>query len=316
MPLQKRSPCLEVEALRFGAVHPFGMKMRDLAPLFGMALVFVAVELLAILLVPSFHEAGLQATEDPTDPANTILYVVLILVFTGGLLVAMRYGFDWVVRVAILGSAAALVYYVLSVFLPFMLAVVFALGIALLLNFYPEWYVIDVAGILMGAGGAAIFGISFGLLPSLLLLVLLAVYDAIAVYRTKHMLTLAEGVMDQSLPVLFVVPKKLSYSFLDADLDTEDREGERDAFFMGLGDAVVPSVLIASSARFVEAPLAGNYAVWGAFVGSLLGFVVLMYLVSKGKPHAGLPLLNGGTILGFFVGLVVLGQPVLETIGL
>lgn len=292
------------------------MDLRDYAPFVGMAAIFLAVELLAVLLVPSFHEAGLQATEDPGDPANAAIYVVFILVFTAVLLLAMRYGFDWVLQIGILASAAALVYYVFSVFVPFSLAVTFAVAIAALLYFYPEWYVIDIGGVLMGAGGAAIFGISFGLLPALLLLVVLAVYDAVAVYRTKHMLTLAEGVMDLSLPVLFVVPRRLDYSFLDTDVDAEREEGERDAFFMGLGDAVVPSVLIASSARFVEAPLSGNYAVWGAVMGSFLGFVALMYLVSKGKPHAGLPLLNGGTILGFFLGVWILGVPLGTIVGL
>lgn len=291
------------------------MDSRDLLPFLGMAAIFLAVELLAVALVPSFHEAGLQATEDPGDPANAAVYVFFILVFTAALLLAMRYGFDWVLQLGILASAAALVYYVFSVFLPFPAAVAVGVGVAIALYVYPEWYVIDIAGVLMGAGGAAIFGISFGLLPALLLLVVLAVYDAVAVYRTKHMLTLAEGVMDLSLPVLFVVPRRLDYSFLDADVDTEEAE-ERDAFFMGLGDAVVPSVLIASSARFVEAPLSGNYAVWGSVMGSFLGFVALMYLVSKGKPHAGLPLLNGGTILGFFLGVWVLGVPLGSIVGL
>ncbi len=45
----------------------------------------------------------------------------------------------------------------------------------------------------MGAGAAALFGISFGLLPAILLLSVLAVYDAISVYGTEHMLDLAEG---------------------------------------------------------------------------------------------------------------------------
>jgi len=37
------------------------------------------------------------------------------------------------------------------------------------------------------------FGISLAIIPTLLLLVVLAVYDYIAVYRTKHMVALAEA---------------------------------------------------------------------------------------------------------------------------
>ena len=37
-------------------------------------------------------------------------------------------------------------------------------------------------------------------------------------------------------------------------------------------------------------------------VGSLAGFFILMIYVLSGRPQAGLPLLNGGAILGYFVG--------------
>ncbi|MDY7082127.1 MAG: presenilin family intramembrane aspartyl protease, partial [Halobacteria archaeon] len=63
-------------------------------------------------------------------------------------------------------------------------------------------------------------------------------------------------------------------------------------------------------------PLAQNYAVFGAIAGSFLGFIGLMYLVSKGKAHAGLPLLNGGTIAGFFAGVFALDIPVQQIVGL
>jgi len=82
----------------------------------------------------------------------------------------------------------------------------------------------------MGAA-AALFGISFGLLPALLLLSVLAIYDAISVYGTEHMLDLADGVMDLKIPVVLVIPMTLSYSYLEAgstdDVLEDDREPTR-----------------------------------------------------------------------------------------
>src|SRR5207244_10776521 len=77
----------------------------------------------------------------------------------------------------------------------------------------PEWYVVDTIGFVTAAGVTAILGISFGLLPAILLLLALAVYDAWAVYRTKHMITLADELTSQRLPILLVIPKKAGYSF-------------------------------------------------------------------------------------------------------
>jgi len=85
---------------------------------------------------------------------------------------------------------------------------------SLLLYLYPEWYVIDTMGLLISAGAAAIFGISLETGPVLILLIALAIYDAIAVYRTRHMITLAEGVLSLRVPILFVIPKQPGYSFI------------------------------------------------------------------------------------------------------
>lgn len=275
-----------------------------------MAALFLAVELLAIALVPAFDAAGLQATENAQDPTNSVLYFGAILVFTAFLLVAVRLGYDIVLRGVIIASVGVLCFYALSALVPAVAAGAGGAVVAALVAFYPEWYVVDTAGVLMGAAGAGIFGISFGVVPALLLLVVLAVYDAVAVYRTKHMLTLADGVMDLKLPVMFVVPRRAGYSFVEATGEVTEDEGS-DALYMGLGDAVIPGVLVASAAHFV-----GYAPAVGALVGALAGFVLLMRKVAEGEPHAGLPLLNGGAIAGFFVGAYVVGVTPLEAVGL
>ncbi len=107
-------------------------------------------------------------------------------------------------------------------------------------------------GILIGSGVAAIFGVSLDILPVCLLLVLLAVYDAISVYKTKHMITLAEGVIDQKTPILFVIPKRKGYSFIKDGIGKLTDGGERSAFIIGMGDMIMPSILVVSANVFVH----------------------------------------------------------------
>ena len=318
--------------------------------------IFLLVQLGALALVEPFMEAGYQTVEDPSDPTNSLLYIGAILVATAVMLVAMKFGVDQLLQGLIVFASVFLSFYVFSVVVPAVLtfgglnvlavAAALALGVGLLA--YPEWYVIDAAGIVMGAGAAGLFGISFGLLPALVLLVVLAVYDAISVYGTEHMLTLASGVMDLRLPVVLVIPLTLSYSFLeeegpetisedgDAD-DTEAGNGadesdeenapdpfERDAFFIGLGDAVIPSILVASAAFFRpgDAPLldvpglAVTVPALGAVVGTTVGLLALMWMVMKGRAHAGLPLLNGGAIAGYLLGALAAGIALVDAVGL
>jgi len=341
----------------------FPREYRGVAFVVGL---FVTVQVGALALVPEFAASGYQAVENPDNPANSVLYVVAIVAMTGLMLAAFRYDFDGAIRLVIVGVSAYLSWYVFSALVSPLAAAVPAVGVAVGLLVHPEWYVIDTAGVLMGAGAAGLFGISFGLLPALILLAVLAVYDAVSVYGTEHMLSLAEGVMDLNIPVVLVIPLSLSYSLLDgesasdeaagvgadeeaegdanADAETAvdaDEEvgadaeagvedgtpdpaepGDRDAFFIGLGDAVIPTVLIASAATFSPAadlavPLLGvNLPALLAMVGTLGGLLVLMRWVIRGRPHAGLPLLNGGAIGGYLIGSVVAGVPLLEALGL
>lgn len=281
-----------------------------------------ALCILGGIYVSQFYGPEYQAFgPDTGNPVNSIYYLLLILVFTGGVLLAVRYGGRKVVKWIFLGITGFTIYFVLApIFyqaLPAEAANAYAFDIGLLLTFvlwrYPEWYVIDAAGVLMCIGLSAILGISFGILPALLLLALLAAYDFIAVYKTKHMIELADTVMTESLPIMFVIPKHWGYSFLRKRKSLKEQldSGEaRDALFMGLGDVVIPGALVVSSYKFLyPGPnflgLDGNVAVaLLTLAGGVLGFALLMRAVLKGNPQAGLPLLNGGTIAAFLIASV------------
>ena len=168
----------------------------------------------------------------------------------------------------------------------------------------------------MSAGALiAILGISFAILPVFILLLALMAYDAIAVYRTKHMVSLADVVTDLKLPILMVMPDSAGYDYTTAPTLVQQRAQpteERAAMFMGLGDVVIPGVLVA--AAFVWLP--DHPAVLGvganlvcaiaALLGSLVGYALLMRLVMRGNPQAGLPFLNGGAIAGYAIAYVLL----------
>jgi presenilin-like A22 family membrane protease len=158
---------------------------------------------------------------------------------------------------------------------------------------------------------------------------------------------------------VFVIPLTLSYSYLDAEMpdptgevddetvetaanggpeasastddsgEGDDEDGdegmelERDALFIGLGDAVIPTVLVASAAFFAPEGITTltlpglvlPLPALTAMVGTIAGLLLLMRMVLKGRAHAGLPLLNGGTIAGYLVGALAAGVPLLQALG-
>jgi presenilin-like A22 family membrane protease len=314
------------------------LKFKDYIPFFGMAFMLLLVQLIAVALTGPFKVNDIKAFSNPEDPANVVVWVAIILIFTAFIFLVIKLNKKWIIQAFIFLTVASTLYFV---FIPFFsigpyititimlspdlilyfgtvyyLLFFLSAGLTILLYLYPEWYVIDTVGVIIGAGASTMFGISLEIIPTLLLLVVLAVYDYIAVYRTKHMVALAEGVMDLKLPILLVVPKHWKYSFRKEKFDKEERE----AFFMGLGDAVMPTLLVVSANVFVQGagsynvPLAGvmNIPAIGAIVGTFAGFTVLMGLVIKGKPQAGLPFLNTGVILGYAAGCLMAGSALLN----
>ncbi|WP_117364198.1 presenilin family intramembrane aspartyl protease PSH [Natrarchaeobaculum sulfurireducens] len=341
--------------------------------------IFLSVQIGALALIEPFYESELQAVDDPQNPTNSVVYFGIILLATAFMLAAFKYDLQLLIRAMVVGVSVMLAWFVFDELVPSavtvgsinLLAALAALGLGMALLGYPEWYVIDLSGIVMGAGAAALFGISFGLLPAILLLTVLAVYDAISVYGTEHMLDLAEGVMDLKIPVILIVPTSLSYSYLelgesdpvsnddaatasdggerdsadaaepsgdaepavdgvpaeaeDGPTEAETDDGadslERDALYIGLGDAIIPSILVVSAAFFLDAGhldvpgMVVNLPALGAIVGTIFGLLVLMYMVLKGRPHAGLPLLNGGAIGGYLLGALASGVSVLTALG-
>ena len=303
----------------------------EILPIILMGGLFVLIHGLAILVTAPFVEAGVQpAFENPDNPINIIFIFIILLVFTVIILLIAKLWKKQLIQAIILGAigytAAYLMYPLFTLVIPqtasarfalsnnffivislsAILAIVFAIILIYVLYKYPEWYVIDICGIIVGAGAIAIFGISLGVLLVIIFLIALAIYDAISVYKTKHMIDLADTVIDLKLPVLLVIPKIRHYSLIKETKSLKEKlknDEERDAFFMGLGDIVMPGILVTAVYNNIDGGLPIALSI---IAGTLVGFVFLMTFVMKGKPQAGLPLLCGGAIVGYLLSCLVL----------
>lgn len=288
-----------------------------------MAAIFAVSQLGALALVSSALTEEYQAFEDPNDPMIPVYYVIAIVLFTFAILYIIKKKREDIVKVVFIGAVGFTIFYVILLvavlFDSGILSVIVSLGLTAVLVYYllrkPEWYVIDATGILVAVGVIGILGISLNILPVLILLIVLAAYDAISVYGTKHMVALADGVTEMKLPILLVIPKRRGYSYLRQRPLRQQLEegGEREAMFMGLGDVIIPGILVSSAFYFLSADevvgVPGNLLVaLGALAGGLFGFALLMRFVLRGNPQAGLPLLNGGTVLGYVVAYLLVFQ--------
>jgi len=221
-----------------------------LVPQLALVGLYLVTILAGLALVDEMLAYDIMLFQDETDVGNVGVFAGIILAFTAVLLLAFRYG----VSMALLRTGLTLYFGLLvgTVFgvttgigtvagghsllaglptSPATVAVGLLAGVVLLL--YPEWYVIDIAAVVIGAAVIPMIGLGFGPLPIVVLLVAWAGYDAYSVYVSGHMQELASGLGELKLPFVYVVPRSLSYSMIDDDFDLgledEDNAGGGDA---------------------------------------------------------------------------------------
>lgn len=298
---------------------------RNISSVAAMAGLMVIAQAIALLMAIPFIDAHIQVFEDPEDVTTPIWYFLLIILVTAVILLMVKLRRRNILKHVILFAFGLTLFMVFDILFLLALsqitsdisviswvslisALVVAAGLTILLYRYPEWYVVDFVGVFVAAAVASILGISLAILPVFVLLIIFAVYDAISVYKTKHMITLADAVTMERLPVLLVVPTSKGYSFLKQKSLKEQikKKEKRDAVFMGLGDISIPAVLAVSAFAYLPGKdglftFSHVLVAIVTLVGCMIGFLILMRFVMKGNPQAGLPLLNGGAIAGYLL---------------
>jgi len=293
------------------------VSLSSLVPFFAMGGLFLVVDLLALLLVSPFSYAGLFAYTDSGDPLDIVYFVVTMLITTGLILALARFRGGKFVRWVLTGTIwfsifstlYSLVLFLVDDPLATVISLVGSLALIVALVKWQRWYMIDAAALLLGAVSTTVLGISLSPPLVSVLLIGLAIYDAIAVYKTGHMLTLAEAILNSGLPLMVIVPKGLDYKEsrdIKIQKEAPPPGGERNAFYMGLGDLVIPGCLVVSVYGALGA--AGLPIAASVMIGTLIGFIVLSIFVARGKPQAGLPFLCSGAILGYVVSSLILLQ--------
>jgi len=302
-------------------------RLWTVVPEYGTYALAIGSMILGLLAAPELASQGLQAYDDPSSGINVLYFGGAIAAGTLGILLVQRLGYGKtvfrLVFLGIFGYEAAILAFV---FVPGGGLVAGAIGLALFLAlwFYPEWYVVDVAGVMLCAAIVAIIGIS--LVPGLVLAVLvgMAVYDAYSVYVSGHMQSLVDGSLDLAIPMAFVLPRSPAFSLTSVgslgDLAGEDGG----ASLLGYGDAVIPGMMAVSAGHFLtDAPALVAWAPYlnapalGALLGGVVGTAGLHVLLSKLEgAQPALIVLNPAVVGGYLVGALAAGVPLVTALGL
>lgn len=179
----------------------------------------------------------------------------------------------------------------LGAFFSFYMSFIIALFLLLYRIVRPSIFAHNILIIFACAGVAGVLGISVTVESAVLLLIILSVYDVIAVYQTRHMVYLATHMIASQAFLGFIIPESL-VSYTTKISQARVNEG---FMFLGGGDIVLPSVF-AVSALSVNV-LASLFVI----IGAVCAIVVNHYILIKtNRPLPALPLMACGMIIFFY----------------
>lgn len=289
------------------------MLNRRIGTEIGTAILFLVASLIGLVMALEMESVS------PTNPSqNTsagfgyvIYFIVAVILMSVVILYISKKKKLGILRIVFVVSMVFVIYIVSSLlyallpitypeyyFLSFGTPVLFLY----LLLFRQNWIVINIAGILTAAGLAAIWGVDLGLYAAIVLMIAFAVYDYIAVYKTKHMLDIARATTSSNMPLFFIVPENLNFEMKDADIDRPsdgEEENRRGAIMIGFGDIAIPNVMVISSYLY-----GGTISF---FALPLIGGIVAMFILFSfiKRPAPGLPFLNTGVLIGFSIAILL-----------
>lgn len=159
----------------------------------------------------------------------------------------------------------------------------------------------NLAIVLAIAGIAPQLAMLFGTPTILVVLVIISVYDYIAVFKTKHMVTMFQKLNAHNTPFALMIPDKGNLLQKITPPSSSKSKKGRDFFFLGTGDIAFPAIFaVAALADF--GPTSAVLIIIGSVVGMLFDHYLLLKLE---KPIPALPSIALFSILGFALSLLI-----------
>jgi presenilin-like A22 family membrane protease len=272
-----------------------------------IVLLFAVAQVLGILVgsglieaakaIPELNEFNVSPINEPQSPLNSIIFIAYII-FGAAMFIFLAKYYKGVMlfrllETLVIFSASFIVFFVLLLAYAnreFESAFMAASALSLLLaagKFFIE-QVKNPAAVISSAGVGALFGFSIGFLPTLLFVVLLSIYDYIAVFKTRHMLLLAKEFTSRSLSFSITAKSPLPAGAKTAKVSAGGRqtqpskppEGER--LDLGTGDIAIP-IMLSVSAYSLGGYAGGMLNSIAVMAGSSIALLFLLNLVSRKK---------------------------------
>jgi len=240
------------------------------------------------------------AFENPENIGNSLFLFLYIIAATIAIILVVKYirVLIRVIETVAVFSATFLTFYILfpqTIFLGFVMALILNIWRV----FRPNSLNQNLTIVLAIPSIGALIGASLGILPSLIFIILLSVYDFVSVFITKHMIYMAKEVTRRPSAFALSMPYKFKKP-ITFKVGKEKIKKRFHVFHLGSGDMVIPlmfAVSVLAAYGLVQALI--------TVLGSAISFFLMLYFFTK-KPQAlpAIPIISSGTLAGFLISIL------------
>jgi len=137
-------------------------------------------------------------------------------------------------------------------------------------------------------------------MPSIIIIILmfLAVYDFLAVYKTKHMVEMFRKLVESKVYFSLIIPA----NFMSLFKKTKKVTPASEFMFLGTGDLALPAIFVVSALKIsLKTSL---LTALGAIFGLILLYIIFIAQKER-QPMPGLPPIVLGSLVGFLVAFLI-----------
>lgn len=271
-----------------------GLKITKLNIFVQEALMVGTSIVLGIWVASRLHELfEIEMVEPPSLTPGLIFFYIIVgtiflLVFTKAFRKFSTVSYQIIFAIVIFGG--------LNIFFSTFLLPQIALPLALFLTFYrltkPTIVSHNLVIVLSIAGVGGTLGLSLTPFGVIILLAILSVYDVIAVYKTKHMVRIAQEMIQARAILGLIIPE----AWRSHRAHPKEAKPGQGFMFLGGGDIVMPTLFAASV--WPQGLVASIMVAVFALIG-LLADHLFFTTQAERKPIPALPLIAGFSVAGY-----------------
>lgn len=239
---------------------------------------------------PEISAMSVAPMPEANDPLNAVFFIAYILFGAVMIVLVARYYKGMILfqalEAVVIFSASSVVFFTICLtllHLDFLYSLLFG-GMAAFLLAAAKFLrneAKNIAAIISSAGVGALFGFSLGFIPAMIFIILLSIYDYIAVFKTRHMIEMARELSSRQLSFAVTaksVPSRKPSEKTEVYVERAMKEGER--LDLGTGDLSVPAIISVSA--YTLGPNGLIYA-FAVAIGSTISIFLLLRFVTKQK---------------------------------